>query len=78
MYPFGKELNELSETTKGCACTQGLRDRFRAYTAQKDSLKEVTCVACGKVFWTNAEIECCFDCNAIKKKRQEGNDVNER
>ena len=60
----------MSKTAKGCACTQGLRDLLRAYTAKKDSLKKVACAGCGKVFRTNFETEYCFDCNAKKKENQ--------
>ena len=64
-----KELKDMpeSETTKGCACTQGLRDLLRA-AAKNDLLRKVTCAGCGKVFWTNSDGEYCFDCAAKKKQ----------
>ncbi|UCH01373.1 MAG: hypothetical protein JSV20_05690 [Candidatus Bathyarchaeota archaeon] len=52
-----------NERMKGCACTQKLSDLARAArTVTKSSLKQVTCVNCGKVFWSNAETASCFDC----------------
>jgi len=51
-----------SETKKGCACTQGLRNLLQAYAPRKNTLRKVICTECGKVFWTNSSQEYCFDC----------------
>ena len=65
-----KEMVE-GETTKGCpcGCTQRFSDLLRAERpVKKSSLIKVTCVDCGKVFWSNLEKEYCFDCEAKKQK----------
>lgn len=57
-----KEMTE-NKTAKGCACSQKLLDLLRAAKpAKKSSLIKVTCVDCGKVFWSNSDKEYCFDC----------------
>jgi len=35
----------------------------------KGLLHKVECGICGKVFWTNRDVDLCFDCEA-KEKRQ--------
>lgn len=58
-------LNEMDNNKKveGCACTQKLLDFTRAATTvKKTSLIKVTCVDCGKIFWSNVEMKSCFDC----------------
>lgn len=57
-----------SKKTKGCACTQGLRDLLRARTPKKDSLRRIVCDGCGKVFMSNIDKEYCFDCEAKKEE----------
>ena len=32
----------------------------------KDMIRKTKCVACGKEYWTNREIDVCFDCEAKK------------
>lgn len=60
-----------NETTKGCqcGCTQRFSDLLRAGRPAKASLlKKVTCPECKKVFWSNNEGICCFDCEKKKRK----------
>jgi uncharacterized OB-fold protein len=61
----------LSKTTKGCACTQNLRDLLRAYAPKKNPLIKIVCSGCGKLFWTNFETAYCSECNAKKKEKQQ-------
>ena len=65
-----------NETQKGCACTQNLQDLLRAAAPKNDLLRKVTCVSCGKVFWTSSNNDYCFDCQ-LKKKQDitSGNDL---
>lgn len=47
---------------KSCACTQALHDLMMAAKPNKDNLKKIQCVKCGKTVWVNRETEYCFDC----------------
>ncbi|MDQ1279075.1 MAG: hypothetical protein QG670_335 [Thermoproteota archaeon] len=56
-----------NETPKECACTQNLRDLLRAAAPKNNPLRKVTCINCGKIFWTNSDKDYCFNCQDKKK-----------
>ncbi|MEM3640943.1 MAG: hypothetical protein QXH37_03355 [Candidatus Bathyarchaeia archaeon] len=60
--------DETLEKKKPCECAQAKADFVKAVSPIKEgTLKEVQCKECSKIFLTNFETECCYDC---RRKQQ--------
>ncbi|MGP8069260.1 MAG: hypothetical protein ACLP5V_05175 [Candidatus Bathyarchaeia archaeon] len=60
-------MDQVDETTKGCACGAGYSDLMSASPPKKDWFRKTTCPRCGKVYWTNRDKEAdyCTDCEPL-------------
>ena len=64
------------EADRKLRCSCGVGDTFadlppelRPRPQKRNSLREVTCPSCGKLYWTNRNTELCIDCESKGRAR---------